>query len=171
MSKNIAVIYQSKYGATKRYAEWIAEDLNCEAVPYGTKAADYDLIIFCSYVHAGFIHRLKIMKSSFSDKLIVATTGATPAAAENVINKIWTENLTAEELKSIPHFYPQAGLNYEKMKFFDRTLMKLVAKMLDGKEGKDEVETGAVQAMQSSHDISSREYITPLVEYVKGLKQ
>ena len=24
------VIYKTKYGATKKYAEWIAEELNCE---------------------------------------------------------------------------------------------------------------------------------------------
>ena len=26
------VIYKSKYGSTKQYAEWIAEELDCEAV-------------------------------------------------------------------------------------------------------------------------------------------
>ena len=33
MSKAI-VIYTSKRGSTKQYAEWIAEDLGCEAVPF-----------------------------------------------------------------------------------------------------------------------------------------
>lgn len=28
---NCIVLYKSKYGATKKYAEWIAEELNCEA--------------------------------------------------------------------------------------------------------------------------------------------
>ena len=26
------ILYKSKYGATKQYAEWIAEDLGCEAL-------------------------------------------------------------------------------------------------------------------------------------------
>ena len=162
------VIYNSKTGFTKRYAEWIAEELKCEAVPLGTKVADYDKIIFCSYIHAGFINRLKKIKTLYGNRLIVAATGATPAAAENVINKIWTENLTGAELESIPHFYLQAGLNYEKMGFWDRTVMKLVAKMVSGKKGDNDVETGALEAMQNSHDISSREFIMPLVEYVNN---
>ena len=29
---NAIVIYKSKYGSTKAYAQWIAEELNCEAV-------------------------------------------------------------------------------------------------------------------------------------------
>jgi len=167
----MVIIYNSKTGFTKRYAEWIAEELNCEAKPYGEKVADGETVIFCSYVHAGFIRRLKIMKASFPDKLIVAVTGATPAAAENVINKMWTENFTAAELESIPRFYLQSGLNYDKMGFLDRAIMKLVAKMVNGTQGDSEVETGAVQAMASSHDISSREFITPLVEYVRGQSQ
>ncbi|MCL2518803.1 MAG: flavodoxin domain-containing protein, partial [Oscillospiraceae bacterium] len=134
---------------------------------YGEKVADGETVIFCSYIHAGFIHRLKIMKSSFPGKLIVAVTGATPAAAENVINKIWAENFTPDELATIPHFYLQSGLNYDKMGFLDRAIMKLVAKMVSGTQGDSEVETGAVQAMAGSHDISSREFITPLVEYVR----
>ncbi|MEE1351031.1 MAG: flavodoxin domain-containing protein [Clostridia bacterium] len=29
---NPIVIYKSKYGSTKQYAEWIADELNCLAV-------------------------------------------------------------------------------------------------------------------------------------------
>ena len=29
---NAIVIYKTKYGATKTYAEWIAEELSCKAV-------------------------------------------------------------------------------------------------------------------------------------------
>jgi len=28
--KNIAVIYKSKYGSTKKYAEWLGEDLQAD---------------------------------------------------------------------------------------------------------------------------------------------
>ena len=31
MEKTV-VIYKGKYGATKQYAEWIAEELECEAI-------------------------------------------------------------------------------------------------------------------------------------------
>ena len=30
--ENIVVIYESKYGATKQYAQWIADDLECDLV-------------------------------------------------------------------------------------------------------------------------------------------
>lgn len=33
------IIYYSKTGFTRRYAQWLAEDLNCPAVPYQRRGA------------------------------------------------------------------------------------------------------------------------------------
>jgi len=53
------VIYKSKYGATDRYAKWIAEDLECPGVEVGSfnkKDIDkYDNIIYGGGIHAGGI--------------------------------------------------------------------------------------------------------------------
>jgi len=168
------IFYHSKTGFTKRYANWIAEELHCEAMPYKALAkmpinAD-DIIIFGSRVHAGRIQHLNKAKSRMSGNLIVFATGATPASAENVIRKIWADNFTEAELNSIPHFYMPGGLDYAKMGFTDRLIMKIVAKMMKGKKGKTEDETGFGQAIQNSYDISSKEFIVPLVDFVKGKK-
>ncbi|NLM44598.1 MAG: hypothetical protein GX201_11400 [Clostridiales bacterium] len=46
---NTVVIYQSKYGATKKYAQWLAEELSCDLIE--TKKASieqlekYDVIM------------------------------------------------------------------------------------------------------------------------------
>ena len=50
----ILVTYKSKTGFTKKYAEWIAEELGCEAKDIKTitpkNVAEYDLVI-----HGGWI--------------------------------------------------------------------------------------------------------------------
>ena len=52
---NAIVIYKSKYGSTKAYAEWIAEELSCSAVDVKSiKVEDilgYDVIVYgcCLY--------------------------------------------------------------------------------------------------------------------------
>ena len=57
--KDTIVVYKSKYGTAKQYAEWIAEDLNCEIKNMDDiRARDlepYDNIIFGGGVHAGGI--------------------------------------------------------------------------------------------------------------------
>lgn len=69
MNKAI-VLYQSKYGATRKYAEWIAEALGCSAVE--TKKADveqvreYDLIILGGGVYASGIASLSFLRKNYA---------------------------------------------------------------------------------------------------------
>ena len=171
----IIVIYNSKTGFTKRYVDWIAEEIECEIHPYKNfdkiNIKPENIIIFCSRIHAGKVEYLDKIKSQFynptTKNLIVVATGATPVAAEDVINKIWTNNFTETELESLPHFYMQSGLDYNKMSFIDRTTMKMAARIMNKKKNKDDNEAGFEQAIQSSYDISSKEYVKPLINFIK----
>ena len=171
------IVYNGKTGFTKRYADWIAKELKCSILSYKdfTKKVieENDIIIFGSRVHAGKIEHLKKIKSQFVNKsrqkLIVFACGATPVFEKNTIDKIWANNLSESEIKSIPHFYMQSGLNYERMGFLDRIIMKTVAKLMSKKQNKTSEEAGFTQAVQSSYDISSKEHILPLVNCVKGI--
>ena len=49
---NAIVIYKSKYGSTKAYAEWIAEALSCQAVEAKSVKAD-DLLAYDTIVYGG----------------------------------------------------------------------------------------------------------------------
>jgi hypothetical protein len=62
----------------------------------------------------------------------------------------------------------QGGLNYEKMDIADRLVMKTLAKMLKIKANKNSTEKGTEQAISRSYDNSSREQITPLIQYIKA---
>ena len=171
----IIIIYNSKTGFTKKYVDWIVEEIKCDVKSYKDIAKIVietdDIIIFCSRIHAGKIEYLNKIKSNFYNhsrkNLIVVATGATPAFEEEVINKNWINNFTETELESIPHFYLQSGLDYKKMGFVDRNLMKIIAKLLSGKKNKTETEKGFEQAIKHSHDISSKEYIMPLINFIK----
>ncbi len=172
----VIVVYKSKTGFTEKYAKWIADELDCTAIPYEdfstNSIAEYDIVIFGSRVHAGKVEDLKKFRKHFTDpsvsQLIVFATGATPAKAENLITEMWQQNFSEEELSANPHFYLQSGLNYERMGKADRLIMKMFAKMMSGKKDKSETEVEMAQEIQHSYDASSKEYIVPLVEYVKG---
>ena len=170
----IVIYYNSKTGFTKKYAGWIAEELKCNAFSYKefTKniPCENSVVIFGSRIHAGRIEGLNKVKARFSDKrnLIVFATGATPASEAAVIEKMWEANFSSEEINVVPHFYMQSGLNYEKMGFVDRNIMKIVAKLVSGKKNLNETEKGFEQAIKESHDISSKDCITPLLEFVRN---
>lgn len=173
----ILIIYKSKTGFTKRYAEWISQVLECSMISYDTfnldLITDYDTIIFGSRVHAGRIDGLNKFKKIMNEtnkKLIVFAVGGTSAEAINAIEKIWNSSFSIDELREIPHFYMQGGLDYQKMTSSDRFIMKSLAKMLSQKNRKDSEETGCEQAIQSSYDSTSKEYILPIVNYMNNMK-
>ena len=83
---NAIVLYKSKYGSTKAYAEWIAEDLGCECRPAkGIKVddlANYDTIIYGGGLYAENIAGASLITKNIEKlkdkKLIIFTTGITP---------------------------------------------------------------------------------------------
>lgn len=176
MNKQILVVYKSVTGFTRQYAEWIAEKLNCSALEFKEVSAeamsDYKTIIFGGRFHAGFVDGLKKAKALFekstAEKLIIFATGATPNTAIDMIEEAWKNNLTTEEMKNIPHFYMQGGLCYENMPFGDKLMMKMFSAVVKRKKEKSEYDKEMLNALATSYDHSSKEYIEPLIAYISG---
>ena len=166
--KKTIVLYRSKTGFSKRYAEWIAEDLACECRPAkGVKLddlKDYKLVIYGAGVYAGMIAGLgKIknwMEKSPKKTWIVFATGATPHE-EGYEELLFKTNFSKGESKPAHFFYFLSGLNYEKMGFFNRALMKLFSGMSAKKNGTTH------SAKQTSVDLVNRHYIVDLLSYVR----
>lgn len=169
------VVYKSKTGFTKKYAEMIAKEAQCDLLELknasAKKMAEYDVIVFGSRLFAGTVDDLKKAREMFAEsgakELVVFATGATPNAAQDIVNDVWKNNFTPEELASIPHFYMQSGICYEKMPFGEKMMMKVASLMMKSQKEKDEMGQGFEEALKGSFDISSEEYIKPLVEYMK----
>ena len=101
---------------------------------------------------------------SSAKKFVLFVTGGAPNEAQKELDQVWEHNLSAEELQSIPHFYMQGGICYEKMSFTNRAIMKMMSKMLNKKKNMDSAEEGFAQAIRSSYDITSGEYAKPLIK-------
>lgn len=174
MDKKILVIYKSVTGFTKQYAQWIAEALNCEAVELQSVSvemlSDCHTLIFGGRFHAGTVDGWKkvkaLFKASGASRLVLFATGATPQTQTDMIEAAWKNNLSAEELTRIPHFYMESGLRPEKMPLGDKLMLKAFAAMLKGKKEKSEYETAMAEALVSSYDHSSQDKIKPLLVWL-----
>ena len=172
------VVYKSRTGFTKKYAEMISAAADCDICDFKSATAEklsaYDVVIYGSRVHAGFIDGLKnaraLFEASGAKKLVVFATGGTPNAAQDIVKQVWDANFSAEEQEKIPHFYMQSGINYEKMALPDKMIMKMAAKMMQKKPDKTPEEEGFSQAITQSYDSSSEEFIKPLTEYLAQLE-
>ena len=99
MAKSI-VIYTSKRGSTRQYAEWIAEDLSCKALPLsdakGIDLHEYDCIIYGGWIRGSgivdFDKFAKMLDDELMQRLIVYGVGFADETAENYA-QVWGYSL------------------------------------------------------------------------------
>ena len=167
------VIYNSKTGFTKRYAEWIVKAAGAECLPLSdAKKKDlspYEAIIFGSWACAGGISKIGWFKQNAGrwpdKKLIAFCVGASPAENPEASVAL-KQNFSDAERKKIKAFYCPGGFNYEKMSAPSRLMMKMFRKSLDAKKEKTEAESVMIQMISSSYDISDEKYIEPILQYL-----
>lgn len=171
------VIYNSRTGFTERYGKWIAQELGCKAVSYKEITPEQwkenEMIIYGGGIMAGKISgwdKVKIRPEMKNKRIIVYAVGAAPMNAQEVLEKIKNDNLTEEEQKEISFFYFEGGINYEKMGFLPKLILKTMYKSMKNKKEKTEEETEMVRLFEKSSDSSSKEYISPLLECVKRIR-
>lgn len=171
----VIVIYKSNTGFTEKYANWIAEELNCHAVSLEkislSKIAQYEIVIFGGGIHAGTVNGIRFVKNNLSPfhnkKIIVFATGATPPIPEE-IERFRITNIPTDV--DIAFFYFQSGMNYANMRGTDKMLMGLLKTFLKLKKNKSDVEQGTEDAIQNSYDYSNRIQIEPLINFVNTIK-
>ena len=98
MSQKAIVIYTSRRGSTKQYAEWIAEDLGCEAVSFSDpRMKDINLYEYGCIIYGGWIRGSgivefdkfgKILDSELMQRLIVFGVGMADETADNYA-QVW----------------------------------------------------------------------------------
>ncbi len=171
---NTIVVYNSKTGFTRRYGEWIAQELGCRVMPLKQATySDCDVILYGGWLMAGKVAGLNKIKTNpevRAKKLIVYATGLTEMGNSEAIEKIRNDNLTASEQMDIPFYYFEGGINYETMGYFSKNLLKMLSKSLAKKKDRTEADTNMMKALASSTDHSDQAYIKPLIEYMEGLQ-
>lgn len=168
------VIYKSTSGFTKKYAEWISQDLQADIVKYSkinVKALqNYGTIIFGGCLHAAGISGVNIIKRNLlklkNKKIIVFATGASPAN-EDLVNELKNTNFNAEELKYIKFFYFRGGFDYNKLDLMNKIIMALFKLKILLKHKRTPDEKGMLAAFSKPVDATNKSYIKDLIAYAK----
>lgn len=171
MRNDILIVYKSVTGFTREYAETAAASLDCRCLPLKGASARIvpsgGTLVFGGRLHAGRLDGLKraleLYRASRPRRFVVFATGAMPADAEDTVREMWENNLGPELLESVPHFYLPAGLRYDKMGLTDRLMMGGLKGFLRRKKNKNESELSLERMISGSYDISSPEYLEPML--------
>ena len=172
----IVVVYRSISGFTKKYAAWIAEDLNADLYDArkvnAEKLSEYDLIIFGGSLHAVGINGIKILKENLprlaDKKIIVFAVGASPPR-ESILDEVRNSNFSEEEQKRLKLFYLRGGFNFSKLDRSNKVLMALFRVRVNLKKNKTPDEKGMLAAYAKPLDCIRKENTKELIEYAKSL--
>lgn len=174
MGKGI-ILYQSKYGSTKKYAQWLEEATGFEVMEVKKAKADtindYDTVVLCGAVYASGIAGVSYLRKNKNmlagKRTAVFCVGASPYD-EKALREIKEHNLK-EDLKEIPMFYGRGAWDEEGMTFTDRTMCRMLQKAV-GKKDPSTYEPWMKALMCAAGqkcDWTDRKYLESLINYIK----
>lgn len=133
---NSIIIYGSHYGTTKQYAEELSKRTNIRAISFkkfNQQINDYDNIIYLGALYAGGVlgmsKTLKKLNNISNKKILIATVGLSDPTDEvnknNIRNNI-KKQIPKEVLEKAKIFHLRGGIDYSKLNFAHKTMMKLL---------------------------------------------
>ncbi len=170
------VLYQSKYGSTKQYAEWIAAEIGCEAKNAKKVKAEelkaYDAIVYGGGLYAEIIAGVSLITKNFDKlqdkKIAVFTTGITPMEYREYYDKMVVEkNFTPEMTEKIRMFNYPGKMILKELSLPHRAALISLKKLMSGKENPTEMEQLLIKLCDADGDFSDKNLIAELVEYIK----
>ncbi|MBN1782635.1 hypothetical protein JW948_15980 [bacterium] len=167
MNQKGIIIYFTAYGTTKKYAEWISDEIDAEIRSYrevtDSELQASDFLIIGSFVMA---HRLIISKWLAkkepllkNKKLFVySVSGAKPGARE--LDNIFKVSLPESLLNNAQTYQFGGKMRYEDLSGFHKLMMKIGILIEKNPEAKAEMKND----IKIAKDNINREYIKPLIE-------
>ena len=156
-----AIIYKSKTGHTKKYAEMLGKKLNIpfyEIKETEKKLNRNDEIIYLGWVCATRIVGLNKVLKKYKVKCCGAV-GAYPKTDENVQNIKNANNI------KIPLFYMQGGIDYTKLNKIYKKLLQTIGKTIQNSS--DNVDKEIVEMFEKGKSYVCEENIKEIEKYLK----
>ena len=175
MSKTI-VVYKTKYGSTKSYAQWIAEDLGCNFVDAKDIKIDellqYDTIIYGGGLYAEIINGVSLITKNIEKlkdkKIIVYTTGITPLYVRAYYDgEVLEKNFKNGVPENVKIFNFLGKMKMEELTLVHRAALKSLKKIMSAKENPSDMIKLLIELCDADGDFSDRSQIKELCEYAR----
>jgi len=176
------VLYKSKHGTTKQYAEWIAEDLRAdisEASSFpGGAWEKYSKVIYCGSMYANSVKGLRLLARYHSrlrgKKIIVVGCGLSYPHIVETIQRI--VNGMAKQLPKGLHanvrlFLVRGAVCYSKLGIFEKMILKMLETTLRKRDPNtlNPEEQEMLGALGKDFSFVDRSMIQPILDYHKKL--
>jgi menaquinone-dependent protoporphyrinogen IX oxidase len=131
------VIYNSRYGATATYANWIGSELHIPVYDQDDVSSDtlkrYDYFVLGGPVYVGKIKIaswIRRNKKSLGGKTIfLFVVSATPANETGKLNEIVKKNFDTEMFRHVKPYFLRGKMEIRHLSAFDRFVLKMGARL------------------------------------------
>lgn len=153
-----AVLYKSKYGATRQYAEWISQRLGLPAIDlesiHPAQLISYDFLIIGSSVYMGktlIKDWMKVHKTVLRNKkLFLFVVSATPSSEREKQQQIVQDNVPEGLVPADHIFFLPGRLQIGQLSRIDRLILKMGMRLEKDKD-KREVMAHGVDEVKKEH--------------------
>lgn len=172
---NGIILYRSKYGTTKKYAQWLSEETGFPYIEIKhaeiSDVQKYDTIILGGGIYASGIAGLSFLKKHINKlqekRILVFCDGASPYD-EKAYQEIIVHNMK-DKLAGIPCFYCRGAWDMASMNIVDRNLCRMLRKAVAKKDPREYEawEQALMEAGDEKCDWTDKKYIEPILLKLK----
>lgn len=169
------VLYRTRYGSTKKYAEWIGEELNCRVEDARDitveELSDYDTIVYGGGLYAEVINGISVITKNIDrladKKIAVFSTGITPLEYRDYYDKLVIEkNFKNGVPECIKLFNFTGKMIIDELSLVHRTALKSLKKIMKSKKDPSDMEKLLIELCDADGDFSDKAQIVDLITYV-----
>ncbi len=170
------VLCRSKYGAARRYADWVAQETGffLADLDKGEKPdlSPYGAVVLCGGVYASSVGGVSFLKKRAPQlegkQVAVFAVGASPWD-EKSVEELRRKNLTGP-LAQVPLFYGRGAWDESRMTLLDRTLCRGLQRAVARKDPAtlEPWEAALLSARGTVCDWTDRASLAPLLDYLAG---
>lgn len=162
------IIYRSKTGFSRRYAQWLAEELACQALDYRERSrlrlAEYGAIILVGGLYAGQMAGLGWLKKQLprlqGKRVAALAVGCAPMDTPDLPQSMEKLFGPTPEIRG---FYCQGGLDYQHMGAVDRAMMAALRAALRRKKDAQAM----LEGISHSFDGARRENLSEILDWAR----
>jgi len=167
---NSIIAYKGKYGATKQYAQWLAEELNFPACSIEdldeNKLESFDLVIIGTSVYIGKLQVSKWLQKNAhvlkNKKLFLFLVSGTPPDEKEKLIEYIRAGVPKEILENCHISFLHGKMVYKNLGWLDKFLLKAGARMVRAKKPAE------AQRMITDFNDVKKENLSQLIDLLKS---
>ena len=160
----MVIVYESKTGFTKKYADMLGAKTRLEVFPTKeiSKINQDNEVVFLGWIKAGKIQGLDKLRKCNVKAVCGSGTGRTAEPDTETV-------IVRNKIEGIPFFYLRGGcFPVKKLKGMDKIMMSMFLKMLKGRKDKDERLDEAITNIEEGFDGVNEENLWPVLEWLNA---